>query len=141
MKRLLESYSDGIYAAMRVVLGLLFWCHGAQKSFGILGGQSQDLASLLGVAGLIEVIGGVLIAAGLFTTYTAFLSSGLVAVGYFLAHFPLGFVPIQNGGELAVVYAFVFLFIAARGGGRWSVDALLWGSPEPLLPVKMDDRA
>ncbi len=106
MKRLLESYSDGIYAAMRVVLGLLFWCHGAQKAFGILGDQSQDLASLLGVAGLIGVIGGVLIAAGLFTTYTAFLSSGLVAVGYFLAHFPLGFVPIQNGGELAVVYAF-----------------------------------
>jgi putative oxidoreductase len=108
---------------MRIVVGFLFACHGAQKLFGALGGTQVPLVSQMGLAGFIELVGGILVAVGLLASWAAFIASGLMAVAYFTAHFPQGFWPIQNHGELAAVYAFVFLYIAARGSGIWSVAA------------------
>jgi putative oxidoreductase len=114
----LEPYA---YPALRIVAGLLFLCHGLQK-FGLLGGQQVDLMSRLGLAALIEVVGGAFIMAGFLTVPTAFVASGEMAFAYFLAHQPRGTWPIQNGGEPAVLFCFIFLFIATRGAGRFSVD-------------------
>ena len=127
---LLPAHSDKFYALLRIVAGLLFACHGAQKLFGFFGGASGigdtvALASLMGVAGVIELVCGLLIATGALTGPAAFLASGMMAVAYFKAHFPGGFWPIQNRGELAVVYCFLFLYMAARGAGPWSVDAAI----------------
>ena len=124
MERWLGRYSAYIYALLRIVAGFLFSLHGAQKLFGVLGGQSVELMSQRGLAGIIELVGGVLIAIGLFTSPVAFIASGEMAVAYFQAHFPRGFWPIQNGGEPAVLYCFVFLYFAAMGSGKWSVDSL-----------------
>jgi len=110
---------------MRVMFGLLFLCHGLQKLFGLFGGNVQPLGSLLGIAGIIEAVGGLLIALGLFTPYVAFLASGEMAVAFFRQHLPRALLPIQNGGELAVLYCFAFLMLAACGSGRYSLDAAL----------------
>ena len=123
MERRLERYSEPLYALMRVVIGLLFACHGAQKLFGVLGGQSQLANPKLLAAGIIEFVGGGLVALGLWAGYAAFIASGEMAVAYFTTHAPGGFWPIVNKGELAVLYCFVFLYIASRGSGRLSVDA------------------
>jgi putative oxidoreductase len=127
MERFLGAYSSYIYAVMRIVVGLLYACHGAQKLLGVLGGvdrrgASVPLFSLLGLAGIIELVGGLLIVVGLMTGYAAFVASGEMAAAYFTAHIPRGFWPIQNTGELAVLYCFVFLYIASRGAGAWSID-------------------
>jgi len=124
MERWVGKYSEVFYALMRVVVGLLFACHGAQKLFGVLGGESQLGSPMMVTAGVIEFVGGGLVALGLFAGYAAFVSSGQMAVAYFMAHAPRGFWPIVNRGELAVVYCFVFLYVASRGSGRLSVDAL-----------------
>ena len=124
MERWLERYSEPLYGVMRVVVGLLFACHGAQKLFGVLGGQSQLANPKLFAAGIIEFVGGGLVALGLWAGYAAFVASGHMAVVYFMVHAPGGFWPIVNKGELAVLYCFVFLYIAFRGSGRLSVDAL-----------------
>lgn len=124
MQRFLGRYSSVIYALLRIVAGFLFSLHGVQKLFGALGGQSVELMSQRGVAGIIELVGGVLIAIGLFTSPVAFIASGEMAVAYFQAHLPRGFWPIQNGGELAALYCFLFLYFAAVGSGKWSVDSL-----------------
>ena len=124
MERWLERYSESLYAVMRVVVGLLFACHGAQKLFGVLGGQSQLANPKLFAAGIIELVGGGLVALGLWAGYAAFLASGEMAVAYFTTHAPGGFWPIVNKGEPAVLYCFVLLYIASRGSGRLSVDAL-----------------
>lgn len=124
MERWLERYSESLYAVMRVVIGLLFACHGAQKLFGVLGGQSQLANPKLLAAGIIEFVGGGLVALGLWAGYAAFLASGEMAVAYFTTHAPGGFWPIVNKGEPAVLYCFVFLYIASRGSGRLSVDVL-----------------
>jgi putative oxidoreductase len=100
---------------IRVVVGLLFVGHGAQKLFGLFGGHRAVLLSQLGAAGAIEVVGGLLIAAGIFTAPVAFICSGEMAAAYFKAHFPRGVLPIQNGGEPAVLFCFIFLYIATRG--------------------------
>jgi putative oxidoreductase len=127
MERLLRGVAPYLYALMRIVVGLLFACHGAQKLFGVLGGfggqsgMAVPLFSLMGLASFIEFVGGLLIAFGALTSYAAFIASGEMAVAYFMQHFPRGFWPIQNGGERAVLYCFVFLFIAAKGSGRWSL--------------------
>lgn len=118
MQKFLGKYSDLLYGVMRIVAGLLFASHGAQKLFGMLGGQQQELASLMGLAGVIEFFGGLLIALGIFTSWAAFIASGQMAVAYFMAHAPQGFWPIQNQGELAALYCFAFLYIASRGGGK-----------------------
>jgi putative oxidoreductase len=128
MDRYLGRYSEVLYTALRVVAGLMFAVHGAQKLLGALGGQKVPLASLFGLAGLIELVGGLLIAIGLFTSWAAFIAAGEMAVAYFMVHFPQGFWPIQNKGELAVLYCFVFLYMASRGGGRYSVDASMRGA-------------
>jgi putative oxidoreductase len=125
MERWLGPYSSYIYALLRIMAGLLFFQHGLPKLFGGFGRDAPvELMSQMGLAGIIEVVGGVLIAIGLFTSPVAFIASGEMAVAYFQAHLPRGFWPIMNGGELAALYCFVFLYFAAIGSGRWSVDAL-----------------
>jgi putative oxidoreductase len=125
MKRLLAHHREGIYTLLRVVAGLMFATHGAQKLFGAFGGSSVEAGSLMGLAGIIELAAGALIAIGLVTRPLAFLASGEMAVAFFVAHAPKGPWPIENGGELAVIYSFVFLYVAARGAGAFSLDAIL----------------
>ncbi len=120
MQRILGRFAPHFYALLRIVAGLLFACHGAQKLFGVLGGQQVSLMSQFGLAGVIEFFGGLMIAAGFFTSIAAFIASGEMAAAYFQAHVPRGSFPIQNGGELAVLYCFLFLYMAARGNGIWS---------------------
>ena len=123
MERFLAPYSDTIYAAFRIVIGLLFACHGAQKLFGMFGGIPPEyLNALTYTAGAIELVGGLAVAAGFQASLAAFLCSGMMAVAYFMAHQPQGLLPIQNQGEPAVIYCFAFLVIAARGSGKLSVD-------------------
>jgi len=125
MERFLAGYAPQAYALLRIIVGLLFFCHGAQKVFGLFGGINGapvPLASLFGVAGVLELILGALVAIGWLAGYAAFLASGEMAAAYFIAHFPHGFWPIQNGGVQAVFYCFVFLYMATRGAGIWSVD-------------------
>jgi putative oxidoreductase len=122
MQSLLAPYSPHLYALLRIVAGLLFAQHGVQKLFGWLGGSGPvPLLSQFGVAGVVETFGGLAIALGAFTSPIAFVASGQMAVAYFQAHLPRGFWPIQNGGELAVLYCFLFLYVASRGSGKWSV--------------------
>jgi putative oxidoreductase len=125
MENLLARHSESTYALLRFVSGLLFACHGAQKLFGWLGGQTVPPASLMGLAGIIELVGGTCIALGLLTRAIAFLCSGEMAVAYFMAHAPRGPWPIKNHGALAVIYAFLFLYVAAHGAGALSLDAAL----------------
>jgi putative oxidoreductase len=124
MQRFLGRYSPYLYALLRVVAGFLFSLHGVQKLFGALGGKPVELMSQMGLAGVIELVGGVLIAVGLFTSPVAFIASGEMAVAYFQAHLPRSIWPIVNGGELAALYCFLFLYFAAMGSGKWSVDSL-----------------
>jgi len=128
MERAVSKYAPYLYVLLRIVAGLLFACHGAQKLFGVFGGvggppgAAVPLSSLMGLAGCIELVGGLLIALGILTNLAAFVASGEMAFAYFMQHFPRGFWPIQNGGELVVLYCFLFLYIAANGagvGGRW----------------------
>ena len=122
----LEGHTDKIYAALRIMAGAMFTLHGMQKVLGFFGGVGEGTPAFIQWgAGLIELVGGVLITIGLFTGPAAFLCSGTMAVAYFMAHaFRDGFelMPILNKGELAALYCFVFLFIAAKGSGIWSVD-------------------
>ena len=125
MERWMGKYSEVAYSFMRIVIGLLFACHGAQKLFGVLGGQQMMSDPKLAAAGFIEFLGGCLIAVGFLAGYAAFIASGEMAVAYFTVHVHGGFWPIVNKGELAVLYCFTFLFIAARGSGIMSIDALM----------------
>lgn len=122
MRPILGRISEPVYALMRFVVGGLFACHGAQKLFGVLGGPGHARGLFL-AAGVIELACGILIAIGLLGSLAAFLASGEMAVAYFMVHAGGGFWPIVNKGELAVVYCFVFLYIAARGSGSISLDA------------------
>ena len=116
-----ERYAAITYSLFRIVFGFVFLCYGLQKLLGWFGGPAAPLVDMRGYAGLIETVTGLLIMLGLFTKYAAFLASGEMAAAYFMAHLPRGFWPIQNGGELAALYAFLFLYVAARGSGRWSL--------------------
>jgi putative oxidoreductase len=112
------------------VFGALFSLHGAQKVLGAVGGQAQPVGTMPWTAGVIELVCGILLVIGLLAGLAAFIASGEMAAAYFMAHAPQGPVPLQNGGELAVLYCFAFLFIAARGAGMMSVDgAMRGGSP------------
>ena len=124
MNRWLGPYSEYALSALRIVSGLLFSLHGAQKLFGVLGGEAQGVFSLYWLAGVIELVGGLLLALGLFTPVVAFVASGEMAAAYFIAHVPRGFWPIENGGELAAVYCFLFLFLATRPTGPLSFDRM-----------------
>ncbi|MBN2243988.1 MAG: DoxX family protein [Acidobacteria bacterium] len=121
----LGKYSDILYSILRIVAGLLFALHGAQKLFGMFGAQGPASEPLYIVAGIIELFGGLLVFLGLGTGYAAFIASGQMAVAYFMAHAPQGFWPIENRGELAALYCFLFLYMASRGSGSLSVDGLI----------------
>lgn len=126
MERYLGRFSPFAFALLRLVTGLLFACHGGQKVFGMFGGQQvPSFASVGGVGGLIELVGGFLVAFGLFGGFAAFICSGQMAVAYFMVHAKMGFFPIVNKGESAVLYCFVFLYIAFHGSGILSIDYLL----------------
>jgi putative oxidoreductase len=128
MATVLGGYNQHAYALLRIISGLLFVCHGGQKLFGWFGGMDGNggtvpLASLFGTAGVIELITGSLITLGLYTGYAAFIASGQMAVAYFIGHFPQSFWPLENKGEIAVLNCFVFLYMATKGSGIWSIDA------------------
>ena len=124
MQKALGRFSPYLFALLRIIAGLAFAQHGAQKLFGVLGAQAVPLGSQRGLAGIIEFVGGILIALGLFTSPVAFIASGEMAWAYFQQHAPRGFWPIQNAGEPAVLYCFIFLYIAAIGSGKLSIDSI-----------------
>ena len=126
----LKPHADKIYALMRIIVGLMFMAHGLQKIFGWFGGVPEGApAFIVYGAGGIELVTGALIAIGVFTAPAAFLASGTMAAAFFMGHVMSpqnpthNILPIVNKGELAVVYCWLFLFIAAYGSGIWSVDA------------------
>jgi putative oxidoreductase len=130
MEKFLGKFAGLSYAAFRLVAGLLFAQHGAQKLFGWLGGMgpnggSAPFLSVLFFAGFIEFFGGLLIAAGFETSWAALIASGEMAVAYWWRHAPNALFPIQNRGELAVFYCFAYLLIASHGGGKLSLDAIV----------------
>lgn len=136
MASFLESFRGETYALFRIVSGFLFAAHGSQKLLGFPGASPDSIPEFVRyVAGPIELIGGLLIMIGLLTRYAAFTASGLMAFAYWLAHGGrawekgkmLLIFPIENGGELAAVYCFAFLFIATAGCGMWSVDRAFLG--------------
>jgi len=130
----LKRYADPVYCLMRLIIGLLFACHGGQKILGFPPvAKAMQLDTLGMVGGYIELICGFLIALGLFTSLAAFIASGMMAVAYFMVHSKGGFFPIINRGEPAVLYCFVFLFIMFYGGGRFSLDALIFKRGERAL--------
>ena len=119
------AWAPRLLSVLRIMTGLLFLQHGTAKilKFPVMPMFANlSLTSLPGIAGILELVGGVLMILGLFTRSTAFILSGLMAVAYFIAHAPRGFYPILNAGELAALYCFVFLYIAAAGPGPWSID-------------------
>ena len=122
MLSFMKSYEDQTYALLRIVSGFIFLFHGSQKLLGFPPANFEPPPHILYVAGPIELVGGALIMIGLFTAPVAFLASGLMAAAYWMAHFKAdGYLPIMNGGDAAVLYTFVFLYIAAKGDGIWSV--------------------
>ena len=123
MAAFMSSYSSQTYALLRIVSGLLFTIHGGQKVLGWPLEASPGMPWFITyIAGPIELVGGLLILVGLFTTWAAFLSSGLMAVAYWMAHGTSALLPQENKGELAILYCFVFLLISAQGSGIWSID-------------------
>ena len=135
MESFLGRYSTYIYAVLRIVSGFLFMWHGWQKLIGPVpqqmpsGTPAGQMTALTAVGGTIEMLGGFLIMIGLFTGFAAFLACGMMAVAYFTAHFSIQtFLPIVNKGELAVVYCFLFLYIASRGSGIWSIESIFKGT-------------
>ena len=120
----LQRWQPQLLALLRIVVGLLFLEHATQKFFGFPAPfpLPGPLPPMLIAAGAIELIGGILITLGLFTRLAAFIAAGEMAVAYFIGHFPKGFWPAVNGGEGAILYCFIFLYIAAAGPGAWSVD-------------------
>jgi putative oxidoreductase len=122
----LSPFKNEIHGLVRIVVGFLFMTHGGQKLFGWFGAEgTATLMSEFGLAGVLEFFGGILIMLGWLTGPVAFILAGQMAVAYFWKHVPRGLFPWQNGGELAVLYSFVFLFLAAFGGGSFSFDAFL----------------
>lgn len=123
---MLDAWAPQLRSVLRIVAALLYLLHGTSKLFGApptASGATVPFASRLGVAGVIEIVGGTLILLGLFTSVTAFICSGEMAFAYFLAHAPRGWIPLLNQGELPILYCFIFLYLAAVGPGPWSVDA------------------
>jgi putative oxidoreductase len=120
----LRRHSENCYAILRIIVGLLLACHGAQKLFGVLGGTIAIHRPVGLAAGLIEFAAGILVAFGFYASAAAFLASGEMAVAYFMVSASRGFWPIANGGEMAVLYCFVFLYIFFHGSDSWSLDAL-----------------
>ncbi|MDB5823583.1 MAG: DoxX family protein [Herminiimonas sp.] len=125
-QKFISIWTPRLLSVLRIVVGLLFLQHGAAKLLGVPHVAMFDglkLVSLIGLAGVLELVGGLLIVLGLFTRPVAFILSGFMAVAYFMAHAPQGALPILNQGELAVLYCFAFLYLAVAGGGTASIDA------------------
>jgi putative oxidoreductase len=126
MERFFGKYEPFFYALLRIVTGFMFMLHGAQKLFNIPpAAKAMELNAFMTFGGILELVLGLMVLLGLFAGFAAFIASGEMAVAYFMAHQPAGILPIQNGGELAVLYCFIFFYIAARGAGVLSVDNLL----------------
>jgi putative oxidoreductase len=127
MEILNHQWSERMLSVLRIIVGLLFVEHGLAKLLGfphVAMFDKLQLVSLLGLAGVIELVGGVLLTLGLFTRITAFIMSGEMAFAYFMVHAPKSFYPALNGGELAIVYCFLLLYFAAAGAGAWGLDQL-----------------
>jgi len=128
---MIQSFQRYALSVLRIVTSFTFCLHGLVKAFGMFGGlgghgASAPAWSLFWVAGVLESGGGVLLLLGIFTRPVAFILCGEMAVAYFMQHFPRGFWPVTNGGELAVLYCFIFLYFVTAGPGPWSLDALIW---------------
>ena len=130
MERFLGRLAPYAYALLRIIAGLMLACHGGAHVFGMFTpAMKMPLGSLIGVAGIIELVCGFLVAFGLFGGWAAFLASGTLAVAYFMAHAPKGLFPILNHGEPAALYSLIMLLIACRGSGVLSIDQLLNRAP------------
>jgi putative oxidoreductase len=123
----MTALAPKILSILRILAGTMFACYGAQKLFGAFGGMPPGVPMdwMIWTSGIIECFGGALIALGLFTRPVAFLASGLMACAYFIGHARNGFWPKANGGELAILYCWIFLYISAQGPGAWALDKLL----------------
>jgi putative oxidoreductase len=134
MESTLQSvWAPRLLSILRIVAALIFMEHGTQKLLGFPFSEraAPELLSLSGIAGLLELVGGALLALGLFTRPVAFILSGEMAVAYWMAHAPQSFFPVNNGGDAAILYCFVFLYLFAAGPGPWSLDAWLRHKDEP----------
>jgi putative oxidoreductase len=128
MDRMFSKWQPTVLSLLRFMSGLLLLQHGTAKLLGFPPMQSfanLQIGSMVGAAGVIELVGGALLVVGLFTRAAAFIASGMTAVAYFMVHVPKNFMPILNGGELAVLYCFVFFYLVFAGGGPVSLDAIL----------------
>ena len=125
MNDTLSAWTPRILSVLRIVAAAVFMVHGSQKLFGVPPSEhaSPELLSLMGLAGVLEFFGGALILVGLFTRPVAFVVSGMMAVAYFMAHSPQSFFPALNGGDAAILFCFVFLYLVFAGPGPWSLDA------------------
>jgi putative oxidoreductase len=138
---LYARWTPRLLSVLRIVASFLFIAHGAQKLFGFLaptGVAAPPAFSQMWVGGVLEFFGGISLLVGLFTRPVAFILSGMMAVGYFQMHAPAGFWPLQNKGELAAVYCFLFLFLSVAGGGSWSVDRLLRRKVSEAQPLPLE---
>ncbi|HEX9405830.1 MAG TPA: DoxX family protein [Thermoanaerobaculia bacterium] len=145
MYTVIGRFAPQAFAIMRIVIGVLWALHGVQILFGVppMKGMSGPLPPIVLAAGVIELVGGLLVSIGLATGITAFIASGTMAVAYFAGHLgpamskgtPFGWHPITNQGELAIVYCFIFLFIAAHGAGGWSIDSVIRGRRAVTAPT------
>lgn len=121
-----SPWAPRLLSVLRLVAGLVFMAHGSQKILGFpMGNMHPPIFSLFGLAGLLELVGGTFLVAGLLTRPIAFLLSGEMAIAYFMAHAPKSFFPALNGGDAAILFCFVFLYLAFAGPGPWSIDSLL----------------
>jgi putative oxidoreductase len=134
-----EVWAPRMLSVLRIMVALLFVEHGSQKLLGfppLAGGHGPALFSLLGLAGVLELFGGLFVLVGLFTRLVAFVLAGEMAVAYFIAHAPRSFFPALNGGDAAILFCFVFLYFCVAGAGVWSIDALRAGRSEPPPSVR-----
>jgi putative oxidoreductase len=133
-----QAWAPRLLSVLRIVSGLIFLAHGTQKLLSFPAGERAGSGLAFdnpgAFAGAIELVTGLLITLGLFTRPAAFLASGTMAVAYWLAHAPQNFFPVNNGGDAAILYCFVFLYLAAAGPGPWSLDALRSGHPRERYP-------
>jgi putative oxidoreductase len=129
-------WAPRVLSILRIVAALIFMEHGTQKLLGFPPSDrpAPELFSLIGLAGVLELVGGIFLVLGLFTRPVAFILSGQMAVAYWIAHAPQSFFPILNGGDAAILYCFVFLYLAAAGGGAWSLDNALRGNARLVGP-------
>jgi putative oxidoreductase len=135
----LQRFSPTILGITRLLFGVMLVLHGAQKLLGAFGGPPAGApVPVLWIAGSIELVGGGLIAVGLFARSAAFLVSGLMAFAYFMAHAPHGFWPIANGGELAIAYCWIALYVAAQGPGAWALDNLRGTDSVPVGALRAE---